>query len=105
MLPFDFPPTEHRGGSRLIDDLVDRLIGTFDSIRRLVTNDRLITVQFTTPSVDVIVRHGLPGQALTWEVVDLDSNVVIWRSQTVTARRDVTILQASGAARAVIRFT
>jgi hypothetical protein len=107
LIPFQFEPTDGEpGGSRILDKALERLMTSFDSLRRLVTNDNLVRVTFPGGyATDVIVRHGLPAPPVSWEIVDKTADINVWRSPTVTARRDVLILQASAAGTVTIRVT
>lgn|SRR5678815_2036023 len=106
MIPFDFEDTDGKpGGSYLLDRLIKRIGDTFTSLARAVTNEHVVTVTFAAATTDTIVRHGLSGPPVTWEVVDITDNAVIWRSPTVSARRDLIILQASSPVTAKVRFS
>lgn len=107
MIPFDVQDTaSQQGGSTLLDSILRRLRTTLLSLSKAVTNDHLVSVVFLSASTDVQVRHGLRGTVLTWEVVDADADVRVWRSPTVNERpADYLILQASAAARVLVRVS
>lgn len=107
LIPFQAENTEGRpGGSRIMDAIFERIMTSFDSLRKVVSNDHLVRVTFPSGyATDVIVRHGLDAPPTSWEVVDKTADINVWRSPTVTARRDVLILQASGAGTVTIRVT
>jgi hypothetical protein len=101
VIPFDVEDT----GSSLLDRIMRRLSTTIDSLTNAVTNDHLVSVTFLSASTDVIVRHGLDGPPVSWDVVDRDANANVWRSPTVNIRpREVIILRASAAAIVLVRF-
>lgn len=103
MIPFDVEPST---GNALLDRILRRLRETLFSLRNAVVNDRLVTVTFPAANTDVQVFHGLDAPVRTWEVVDRDCDVQVWRSSTVNTRpRDTIILRVSGAPCSVlVRF-
>lgn len=90
------------------DGFVTRLIlaieKTFASLARAVTNDRVLVVDLTT--ADTRVFHGLGAEVQTWEVVDKEADVNVWRSPTENpSQTTYIILQASAPTRVKVRFT
>lgn len=82
----------------VLDRIFRRIRDTLRSLEKSVTNDRLIGVTFTAAATDTEVRHGLGAPVLTWEIVDRDADVNVWRSSTVNSRpRETLILQVSAA--------
>lgn len=105
MIPFDAETTEGKpGGSSILDEIVDRIRETFLSIKKVVTNDHLVTVTVgTTPKQ---VFHGLGAPPLTWEIVGRDAAETVFEPAIVNgARMRFLYLQASGPVTVTVRFT
>jgi len=104
VIPFDVE--QESTGIPVLDRVLRRLRDVLQSLRLVVTNDRLVVVTFADANTDVQVFHGLAAPVRSWEVVDRDCDVNLWRSSTVNARpRDTIILRASAAPLAVtVRF-
>jgi hypothetical protein len=104
VIPFDVEQQDT--GSPVLDRILARLRTTLGSLTQAVTNDRLVDVTFSAVNTDVQVFHGLGFPPVSWEVVDRDAAVTVWRSTTVNSRpRDTIILRASAAPLTVrIRF-
>jgi hypothetical protein len=103
VIPFDRPETT---GNRVVDAIFQRIVTTLQSLKRVVTNDHVVRVTFGAATTDVQVFHGLDAPVDTFEVVDRDADVRVWRSTSVNARpRHLIIMQASAAATVRVRFT
>jgi hypothetical protein len=100
------PPssTGQPGGSTFLDRVLAMIQASLDSLARVVTDDVLVRALIGV--TDTPVTHGLGYQPRTWDVVDRDSNAVVWRSGTVNQRASmVIILKASAPVTVQIRFT
>lgn len=94
------------GGSPIIDQVIADVDSGFRSIGDVVNNAVIVTVTFTGAATDTRAIHRLGHPPLTWEVVDRDANINVWRSPTVNSdAKNTMLLQASGAGTAKIRFT
>jgi len=94
VIPFDVQDT----GQSLLDRILGRLRITLRSLELAVTNDRLVSVAFPASNTDVQVFHGLAAPPRSWEVIDRDADVNVWRSSTVNTKpRETIILRASAA--------
>jgi len=104
VIPFDVEQQDT--GSAVLNRILARLRTTLGSLTQAVTNDRLVDVTFAAVDTDVQVFHGLGFPPVSWEVIDRDAAVTVWRSTTVNPRpRDTIILRASAAPLTVrIRF-
>ena len=105
MIPFNWPGTEGKpGGSRLLDDILDRLGVCLGSLAKAVTNERLIFA--TLDSSPRQVFHGLGAIPVTWEIVGRDAAEVVFEPAIVNGeRRKFLYLQASGPVNVTVRFT
>lgn len=92
------------GGSTLLDRIIQSLTETFASLAKVVTNDRIVTVQLSTAPTNV--THGLPSAPAAIDVVGLNAGEVVYESSVFNPnRRQYVTMLATGPVTAKLRFT
>lgn len=106
IVPFQAPSTDGKeGGSKILDRVLAMLETSIGSLRRAVTNDKLVRIALDN-SRDWPVTHGLGHAVQTWEIVDRNANATVWQPATRNATPASSILLRSSAAVSVlVRFT
>lgn len=97
MQPFAPPQTAGKdGGSSVLDQCLQLVKRTFDSLVRVVTNDKLVT-QFVPTGSDVKVYHWLGRNPTSIDVVGINANANVWESTTANPDRNKVVLYRSSA--------
>jgi len=104
VIGFDPPRTQgEKGGSQILDRILDKLKASFGSLAKVVTNDKLVGAVIAT--TDTKVYHGLGYPWTTWEVVDTGGVGVVYQSATVNPSPSTyIILQGSAGVSVTLRF-
>lgn len=96
-----------QGGSSVLDRVIKFVGDAFSKIGDVVNNDRIVSVTFAAGALTgVQVQHSLGFVPKSWDVVDLDTDARIWRSDNAAGvdSTQVFTFNASAPCNAKIRF-